>query len=99
MAAAALGLASFAVFRVTARKEAAFLLGKFGPAYHAYAQRTPRFWPNPFLFLDKAEWQFSTYALKRTFYDALYFLALIPVIETIEHFRMSGFLPTFLTLY
>ena len=99
VAAAALGLTSFVVFRVTARKEAEFLLGKFGPAYHAYAQRTPRFWPNPSLFRDQDEWQFSTRALKRTFYDGLYFLALFPLIETVEHFRSAGFLPTFFTLY
>ncbi|MBZ9982559.1 MULTISPECIES: isoprenylcysteine carboxylmethyltransferase family protein [unclassified Mesorhizobium] len=97
--AAALGLVSFVVFRVTARKEGEFLLQKFGPAYTAYAERTPRFWPNPLLFADQAERQFSTHALKRTFYDGLYFLAIFPAIETIEYFRASGFLPTFFTLY
>jgi protein-S-isoprenylcysteine O-methyltransferase Ste14 len=99
LAAVALGLASFIVFRVTARKEAEYLLGKFGPAYRAYAERTPRFWPNPFLFRDQAEWQFSTHALKRTFYDGLYFLAVFPAIEVIEYFRASGILPTLFTLY
>jgi protein-S-isoprenylcysteine O-methyltransferase Ste14 len=98
LVAAALGLASFIVFRVTARKEAAFLLGKFGPAYTAYAERTPQFWPNPLLFRDQAERQFSTRALKRTFYDGLYFLAVFPLIETVEHFRIGGFLPTLITL-
>lgn len=49
LAAAVLGLASFLVFRFTARKEAAYLGGKFGPAYAAYAERTPSFWPNPLL--------------------------------------------------
>lgn len=97
--ATSLGIVSLIVFRVTARKEAEFLLGEFGPVYSAYAQRTPRFWPNPFLFRDKAEWQFSTHALKRTFYDELYFLAVFPAIETVEHFRINGFLPTFFTLY
>jgi protein-S-isoprenylcysteine O-methyltransferase Ste14 len=99
LAAAGLGLASFIVFRVTARKEAEFLAWKFGPAHLAYAQRTPRFWPNPFLFRDQPEWQFSTKALRRTFYDGLYFLAVFPAVELIEHFRASGFLPTFFTLY
>lgn len=99
LAAAALGLASFIVFRVTARNEAEYLLGKFGPAYRAYAQRTPRFWPNPLLFRDQAEWQFSTHALKRTFYDGLYFLAIFPAIEAIEYLRASAILPTLFTLY
>lgn len=99
LAAAALGLVSFIVFRMTAQKEAEFLLGKFGTAYEAYAARTPRFWPNPLLFRDQDEWRFSTRALKRTFYDGLYFLALFPAIEIVEYFRVSGFLPTLFTLY
>jgi protein-S-isoprenylcysteine O-methyltransferase Ste14 len=94
-----LGLASFLVFRVTARKEADFLLTKFGADYRLYALRTPKFLPNPFLFHDRAEWQFSTHALKRTFYDGLYFLALFPAIEIIEYVKAMGILPTFFTLY
>jgi protein-S-isoprenylcysteine O-methyltransferase Ste14 len=99
LVAAALGLASFVIFRVTARKEAEFLLGKFGPAYSAYAERTPRFWPNPLLYRDQAEQLFSTHALQRTFRDGLYFLALFPAIEMAEHLRVSGLLPVFFTLY
>ncbi|AMX95852.1 isoprenylcysteine carboxylmethyltransferase family protein [Mesorhizobium ciceri] len=100
MTAVALGLASFFIFRVTARKEAEFLLGKFGPAYLAYTKSTPRFWPNPLLYRDDDELQFSTRALKRTFFDGLYFLAIFPAIELVEHFRATGMLfPAFVTLY
>ena len=100
VAAAALGVASFFIFRVTARKEAEYLLGKFGPAYLAYIKATPRFWPNPLLYHDNDELQFSTRALKRTFYDGLYFLAIFPAIELIEYFRETGLLfPAFITLY
>ncbi|TGQ74610.1 MAG: isoprenylcysteine carboxylmethyltransferase family protein [Mesorhizobium sp.] len=100
LAALALGLASFFIFRVTARKEAEYLLGKFGPAYLAYISNTPRFWPNPLLYRDNDELQFSTRALKRTFHDGLYFLAIFPAIELIEYFRETGLLfPAFVTLY
>ncbi|MGX7875872.1 methyltransferase family protein [Mesorhizobium sp. ORM6] len=100
IAAAVLGVASFFIFRVTARKEAEYLLGKFGPAYVAYIGATPRFWPNPLLYRDNDELQFSTRALKRTFYDGLYFLAIFPAIELIEYFRETGLLfPAFVTLY
>ncbi|MBZ9703212.1 MULTISPECIES: methyltransferase family protein [unclassified Mesorhizobium] len=100
LAAVALGAASFLIFRVTARKEAEYLLGKFGPAYLAYTKATPRFWPNPLLYRDNDELQFSTRALKRTFYDGLYFLAIFPAIELIEYLRESGLLfPPFVTLY
>jgi protein-S-isoprenylcysteine O-methyltransferase Ste14 len=100
VAAAVLGVASFLIFRVTARKEAEYLLGKFGPAYTAYTRATPRFWPNPLLYHDNDELQFSTRALKRTFYDGLYFLAIFPAIELVEHFRATGLLfPAFVTIY
>lgn len=99
LAAAALGLASFLVFRFTARMEAEFLSGKFGAAYTAYAERTPRFWPNPTLYRDQDQWVFSTGALKSTFRDGLYFLALFPLIETVEYFRAAGVLPTLFTVY
>ncbi|MGX5804601.1 methyltransferase family protein [Bradyrhizobium sp. Arg314] len=99
VAAAMLGLASFLVFRFTARKEAEFLSGKFGAVHTAYAERTPRFWPNPLLYRDEDQWLFSTRALRRTFRDGLYFLALFPVIETVEYFRLSGHLPTLFTVY
>ena len=100
LAAAVLGIASFLIFRVTARKEAEFLLGKFGAAYVAYINRTPRFWPNPLIYRDSDELQFSTRALRRTFYDGLYFLAIFPAIELIEYLRETGLLfQAFLTVY
>jgi protein-S-isoprenylcysteine O-methyltransferase Ste14 len=95
----ALGVMSFIIFRVTALKEAEFLAGKFGATYQAYALRTPRFWPNPFLYRDQTEWNFSPAALKRTFFDGLYFLALFPVIEFLEHLRAVGILPAFFAIY
>ncbi|AZO57356.1 MAG: isoprenylcysteine carboxylmethyltransferase family protein [Mesorhizobium sp.] len=100
VAAGALGVASFLIFRVTARKEAEYLLGKFGAAYTAYIKATPRFWPNPLLYRDNDELQFSTRALRRTFFDGLYFLAIFPAIELIEYLRETGMLfPAFVTLY
>ncbi|AZO17688.1 isoprenylcysteine carboxylmethyltransferase family protein [Mesorhizobium sp. M2A.F.Ca.ET.043.05.1.1] len=99
LAAAMLGLASFLVFRFTARKEAAYLAGKFGAAYATYAERTPSFWPNPLLYRDEAQWLFSTGALRNTFRDGLYFLALFPLIEAVEYARLSGHLPTLFTVY
>ncbi|MDX8467764.1 isoprenylcysteine carboxylmethyltransferase family protein [Mesorhizobium sp. VK23B] len=99
LAAVMLGLASFLVFRFTAGREAEFLFGKFGAAYTAYAERTPRFWPNPMLYRDQDQLVFSTSALKSTFRDGLYFLALFPLIETVEHFHVIGMLPTLFTIY
>ncbi|RUW82851.1 isoprenylcysteine carboxylmethyltransferase family protein, partial [Mesorhizobium sp. M8A.F.Ca.ET.023.01.1.1] len=60
----------------------------------------PRFWPNPLLYRDNDELQFSTRALRRTFFDGLYFLAIFPAIELIEYLRETGVMfPAFVTLY
>ncbi|TGW05356.1 isoprenylcysteine carboxylmethyltransferase family protein, partial [Mesorhizobium sp. M2D.F.Ca.ET.145.01.1.1] len=49
---------------------------------------------------DNDELQFSTRALRRTFFDGLYFLAIFPAIELIEYLRETGVMfPAFVTLY
>nr|WP_192361473.1 isoprenylcysteine carboxylmethyltransferase family protein [Mesorhizobium mediterraneum] len=97
--AAALGVCTYAVFGMTARKEETFLRGKFGPEFEAYVARTPRFWPKPWLYQDKHHHTFSTNALRSTFFDALYFLAIFPAIEGIEYLQVAGYLPTFFWLF
>ncbi len=88
-----LALATYVVFSITAAKEADFLRAKFGPAYEAYSSRTPMFWPNPARYRDEQEVYFSPKALKRTLLDAMLFLAVFPVIETLEYLQLSGKLP------
>ena len=88
-----LGAIAYAVFSVTAAKEAEFLLNKFGPAYEAYSRRTPRFWPSPALYSDEHEVYFSPKALRRTVLDAMLFLAVFPVIELLEYLHVNGTLP------
>jgi len=97
--AAALGIATCLVFLITARREAAFLRGKFGAAYDAYAARTPLFWPRVSGYRDAGQVAFSPVALRRTFVDALYFLAVFPAIEGVEYLQTMGYLPTLMWLY
>ncbi|PAQ03916.1 isoprenylcysteine carboxylmethyltransferase family protein (plasmid) [Mesorhizobium mediterraneum] len=97
--ASALGVCTYAVFGMTARKEETFLRDKFGPEFEAYVARTPRFWPKPWLHQDKHQHTFSTSALRSTFFDALYFLAIFPAIEGIEYLQVAGYLPTFFWLF
>jgi protein-S-isoprenylcysteine O-methyltransferase Ste14 len=94
-----LGIATYQIFRVTAAREAAFLAGRFGPAYEAYAKATPIFWPDPRRYHDTAAVSFSPLALKRTFLDGLYFLAIFPVIELVEQLQASGHLPVLMSIY
>ncbi|RWA95928.1 MAG: isoprenylcysteine carboxylmethyltransferase family protein [Mesorhizobium sp.] len=97
--ASALGGCTYAVFGMTARKEETFLRDKFGSEFEAYVARTPRFWPKPWLHQDKHQHTFSTNALRSTFFDALYFLAIFPAIEGIEYLQVAGYLPTFFWLF
>lgn len=85
---------SYLVFSVTARKEADFLRGRFGSVYSAYEARTPPFWPDFRLYVQPDEVWFSPRVLKRTFFDALYFLAMFPAIEAVEYLQTAGYLPT-----
>ncbi|MCY0094425.1 methyltransferase family protein [Hoeflea ulvae] len=88
------GALSYLVFTLTAQREAAFLRSSFGASYRAYEASTPRFWPDPRLYHQPDEMTFSPRALKRTFVDALYFLAMFPAIEGIEYLQTAGYLPT-----
>ena len=93
-AALALGCLSYLVFTLTAQREATFLRATFGVSYLDYEVATPRFWPDPRLYDQPDEMTFSPQALKRTFIDTLYFLAIFPAIEGIEYLQTSGYLPT-----
>jgi len=89
----ALGFLAYCVLMLTAAKEAEHLKAIFGPAYDAYAQSTPMFWPKFSGYRDNREVVFSPKALQRTFLDGLLFLAAFPMIEAIEHLQEKGFLP------
>lgn len=88
-----LAATTYLVFRVTAQKEADFLRVQFPSEYNAYEKRTPLFLPKPFLYVEGEGLEFSPKALKRTFVDALFFIALFPIIEMIEYFQEIGTLP------
>lgn len=94
----ALGLVAFAILHVTAQKEAAYLKTLFGPAYGRYAAVTPLFWPNPKLYAEPQQADFSPEALRRTFLDGLVFLLAFPLIELVEYLQESGVVPVLLNL-
>lgn len=94
----ALGFLTYAVLVITAGKEAEHLRTIFGSAYDTYAIRTPMFWPRLTLYQDHQEVTFSPKALRRTFYDGLFFLASFPLIEGIEKLQIDGLLPVLMKL-
>jgi len=84
---------SYLVFRITSKKEANFLRTQFPGEYEAYEKRTPLFWPKISQYIEGDSVEFSPKALKRTFIDALFFIALFPVIELLEYLQATDVLP------
>lgn len=79
----------FIVLSLTAAREEAYLRSVFGREYDVYAARTPRILPNPFLFRTTPEIRVNVAVLRTNFFDALVFLALIPLAESLEEMRGS----------
>ncbi len=77
----------FTVLSLTAAREESFLRSEFGADYDRYAARTPRILPNPMLFHTSEVIAVNIHSLRRNFFDALVFVALIPVAESIEETR------------
>lgn len=84
-----LGGLTFAILYVTATREAGFLRATFGQAYADYARDVPFFWPDPRLYKSTDSVTFSSRALRNTLFDALGFLAAIPVVELIDAAKTS----------
>ncbi|MDG3039707.1 methyltransferase family protein [Roseicyclus marinus] len=84
-----LGGLTFAILYVTASREAGFLRATFGDAYTDYAREVPFFWPDPRLYKSTDSVTFSSRALRNTLFDALGFLAAIPVVELIDAAKTS----------
>jgi protein-S-isoprenylcysteine O-methyltransferase Ste14 len=94
------GLICWAIFALVVRREEAFLLGRFGPAYARYCDRTPRFWPRVDRYDDgDGRGAFTTLSLKRTLRDGAVFLLALPLTEGIENLHEAGLLPALVSLY
>lgn len=86
-------------FHVVALREERYLKANLGAAYVDYAQRVPRFFPNPFLFRDETSVTFAPRTFRITFLDGLVFLLAIPFFEAIELGQNSGAIPVLFRLY
>ena len=80
------------VLRATAYREEEYLIQKFGDEYLEYKNRVPAIIPSPALFHSPENVEFSVKHLRRTFTDALVFLAFIPLAQLINIIREYGHL-------
>ncbi|MCW0234838.1 MAG: isoprenylcysteine carboxylmethyltransferase family protein [Ferrovibrio sp.] len=94
----ALGLFVFAVFSVVIAQEEAFLKSRFPSEFAAYAARVPRWGPRLSGWRSAAEVLVQPRFVFTTFRDALWFVAAIPVMESIELAQKTGWLPELLRL-
>jgi protein-S-isoprenylcysteine O-methyltransferase Ste14 len=92
--AAVLGGVAFVILSRTAAREEGFLRAEFGPAYEAYAARVPRIWPKLSLFQAEPTVTSSLIAVRTNFFDALVFLAFIPLAEIMEEMKQAALWPT-----
>lgn len=92
--AALLGGVAFVILSRTAAREEGFLRAEFGPAYEAYAARVPRIWPKLSLFQAEPTVTSSLVAVRTNFFDALVFLAFIPLAELMEGIKEAALWPT-----
>jgi protein-S-isoprenylcysteine O-methyltransferase Ste14 len=90
---AVLGLLTFLILAMTARKEEAFLRHLFGPAYDDYAARVPMILPKPSLFRTDPSITISVPHLRQNLMDALVFLLFIPLSEVLREVLHLGILP------
>jgi protein-S-isoprenylcysteine O-methyltransferase Ste14 len=88
----------FLVFYYTARREANYLKQVFGDHYIDYAASTPLFLPKIAAIRTDASSLFSPSVVRTTARDAIFFVALAPLIELIEQLHRHGLLPVLIVL-
>ena len=86
------GLMAWFVFLLVVRKEEEALVTLLGPAYEAYVQRVPRFFPDFSLWRDVESITVRPSLIVMTFLDALVFSLSIPLAEGIEYLHEQGIL-------
>jgi protein-S-isoprenylcysteine O-methyltransferase Ste14 len=90
-----LGMVCGTILYVTAQEEAKYLGSKFGSLYEAYARSVPAFWPDFKLYYESREAVFNPAILRRTFFHALYFLLVIPLVEVKQFLVQNGAMTSF----
>lgn len=70
--------------RLIAREEA-FLVEKFGAEYDAYRREVPALWPKISAYQAPETVEMAPHYLNKAFFDAIWWLAALPIIEVIEY--------------
>jgi protein-S-isoprenylcysteine O-methyltransferase Ste14 len=92
------GFFTWIVFQWTTLREEAAMELAFQNDFRRYAASVPRFLPKPALWQSPTTLIVHPRVMLATFFDALIFLASIPVMEMFEYLHDSGILMTYLTV-
>lgn len=71
------------------------LVRKHGERYLSYMERVPRFFPNLSLLREPVMYNVHTVILRKSIFDAVWFIWGIIPVKIIEYLRVSGLLPFF----
>lgn len=89
----ATALLTWVVFLVVAMQEEKHLAAEHGDAYRDYFKRVPRFLPRLSQWHNVDVLEVRPAAVVRTFFDACFFLAAIPIAEVFEAMQNAGLIP------
>jgi protein-S-isoprenylcysteine O-methyltransferase Ste14 len=100
LTAAVLGMLAFVIYYPSiVQREEAYLLSRFGDAYVNYCRKVPRWIPNLSLWHSPAELIVQPKLVWKTFLDVVWFLAVLPIFELLEHLHQTDYLPFLFRLY
>lgn len=92
------GLVTAALFSVLIFVEEQTLARIHGVDFYEYVARVPRLFPSPSLYEDAENGSLQLSGVYRTFLDSCWFLAAIPIAETVEILKHHKLLPTLISL-
>lgn len=70
--------------------EEAHLRKVYGDAFHAYAQRVPRFWPRLSGYVEPGRWELSPAAFRRSLLEVIWFVVIAVAVHAIDDLREAS---------
>ncbi len=89
------GVLAWIVFLLVAMQEERYLLAEHGERYRDYTARVPRFMPRLSQWTNAELIEVRPRVVVTTFLDACFFVAAVPIAESVEYLQRAGMLHVF----